>query len=75
MATPKTQIEALTNPMLAEFLLAEIREHITHTETETNGSQLAGPRITLLRQLAHQIEQLHNLHPPNPTPEQWGHQP
>lgn len=56
-ARPAAQLALLRNPHTAAFVLAELREHMARVEAEANGSLLVEPRLNLLRQTCHEIEQ------------------
>lgn len=66
-AAAARQVEALTNPTLARFLLAELAEHQGRVEAEANGSLLVAPRMNVVAQFRHQLAELHGLEQPAPV--------
>lgn len=71
-------VEVLRNPMLAQFLVAELAEHKACVEDAANGSLLVGPRMNVVQQLIFQLCGLHGLDQPaaahrTPGPSGEGH--
>lgn len=47
----------LTNsPLLADMLVADVRDHADQIDAEANGSRQAAPRVKMLRQFAYAVE-------------------
>ena len=58
------KVEALTNPILARFLVAEMTEHRARVEAEANGSLLVEPRMTVVAQFVNQLCEANDIPKP-----------